>query len=252
MPFGSEDTAIFFRDGSVAVLADGSTARVHLDYPEPIEDFAGTSLPGQIVGKPVMTFPTGLLVNRDDAINVGGTDYKVRTVRKIADGLLSVAELKLAAILLFALLLPALARAQRMPDRDLTPGVVAITDARQVCSIRWGKDERHVTPAMKRAVYAAYGVNPKAGICRAHRHGKAIEHCEIDHLVSRENGGADDPANLWPQPYHPGPGAHEKDKLENWMHREVCAGRLSLAAAQRELANDWYAAYRRMEAIRGR
>jgi hypothetical protein len=167
MPFGSEDTAIFFRDGSVAVLADGSTARVHLDYPEPIEDFAGTSLPGQIVGKPVMTFPTGLLVNRDDAINVGGTDYKVRTVRKIADGLLSVAELKLAAILLFALLLPAFARAQRMPDRDLTPGVVAITDTRKVCSIRWGKDERHVTPAMKRAVYAAYGVNPKAGICTA-------------------------------------------------------------------------------------
>jgi hypothetical protein len=103
MAFGSEDTAIFFRDGSVAVLADGSTARVHLDYPEPIEDFAGTSLPGQIVGKPVMTFPTGLLVNRDDAINVGGTDYKVRTVRKIADGLLSVAELKLAAVLLFVL-----------------------------------------------------------------------------------------------------------------------------------------------------
>ena len=39
------------------------------------------------------------------------------------------------------------------------------------------------------------------------------------------------------------PGAHEKDWLENQMHKEVCSGRITLSEAQQEIKADWYAAY---------
>jgi hypothetical protein len=65
----------------------------------------------------------------------------------------------------------------------------------------------------------------------------------VDHLISRELGGADMIDNLWPQPYTQHPGAHEKDWLENRLHKDVCSGIISLEEAQQEIRDDWYAAY---------
>lgn len=59
---------------------------------------------------------------------------------------------------------------------------------------------------------------------------------EVDHLVSLELGGNNSVANLWPEA---GPGYHEKDEIENRLHDAVCAGAVSLRAAQREIARDW-------------
>jgi hypothetical protein len=68
--------------------------------------------------------------------------------------------------------------------------------------------------------------------------------CEIDHLISRELGGADDVRNLWPEAYGTSPrNAVRKDRLENALHKEVCAGGLTLEAAQKAIATDWIAAY---------
>jgi hypothetical protein len=65
---------------------------------------------------------------------------------------------------------------------------------------------------------------------------------EYDHLVPLELGGAEnDPRNLWPEP---GASPNPKDELEHRLHSLVCAGELSLAAAQREIASDWVAVYR--------
>jgi len=67
---------------------------------------------------------------------------------------------------------------------------------------------------------------------------------EEDHLIPLELGGhPSDPANLWPEAYSP-PGAYEKDKVENYLHREVCAGRIPLTDAQQRIATDWYSVYR--------
>lgn len=70
---------------------------------------------------------------------------------------------------------------------------------------------------------------------------------EEDHLIPLEVGGNPiDPANLWPEPYQtsiPDGGAHSKDKVENYLHDQVCAGALTLAEAQREIATDWYRVY---------
>ena len=35
------------------------------------------------------------------------------------------------------------------------------------------------------------------------------------------------------------PGSHEKDSLENLLHKRVCDGTMTLRAAQRAIATDW-------------
>jgi hypothetical protein len=70
---------------------------------------------------------------------------------------------------------------------------------------------------------------------------------EEDHLISLEIGGnPTEPRNLWPEPYEtsiPDGGARYKDKVESYLHRQVCGGELSLVQAQQEIANDWYHVY---------
>lgn len=137
-----------------------------------------------------------------------------------------------------------------LPDASVTPGVIALSSKTTVCTTNWRKDARRVTAAMKKQVYAQYGTAPGSAVCawktRTTRAGKSIrEACEVDHLISRELGGADDVKNLWSQPYTQHPGAHEKDWLENKLPREVCSGQTALEEAQYEIATDWYAAYRK-------
>lgn len=131
-----------------------------------------------------------------------------------------------------------------VPDHTLTPGV-ARTDLtlKQVCATKWGKDERAVTAAMKLQVFQAYGLSGnKDKACIPDAHGRR---CEIDHLISRELGGADDVKNLWPQSYGSKPwNAVLKDKVENRLHVEVCAGHITLSAAQATIRDDWRVAYK--------
>jgi hypothetical protein len=84
-------------------------------------------------------------------------------------------------------------------------------------------------------------------------------HFEEDHFISLELGGhPHDPRNLWPErwgtPDHPltaqGPfpshlvGAKNKDAVENALHREVCAGRMTLREAQWVISQDWFKYFR--------
>jgi len=107
------------------------------------------------------------------------------------------------------------------PDPALTPGVVRPLTREAVCATRWGADRRHVTDAMRRRVFAAYRI-PYA------KHALY----ELDHLVPRELGGADDERNLWPEPWSD---AHVKDRRENALHVAVCRGDLRLETAQAEI-----------------
>lgn len=64
---------------------------------------------------------------------------------------------------------------------------------------------------------------------------------EFDHLVPLELGGANAISNLWPEPNTST--AHSvnnpKDGVENVLNKAVCAGRVSLSAAQLAIATDW-------------
>src|ERR1700686_3999095 len=83
------------------------------------------------------------------------------------------------------------AKADDLPDAAKTPGLArpGLSQAK-ICGTKWGQDERHVTAAMKTQVFALYGYSGYQDVrCVADAHGKT---CEIDHLISRELGGADD------------------------------------------------------------
>ena len=121
-----------------------------------------------------------------------------------------------------------------LPDRRCTPGArYSRVTKRQVCRPGYSSSVRHVTSAAKNAVYAAYGID-------AHFDG---QDGEVDHLVSLELGGSNARANLFPESATPTPGSHEKDRLENALHREVCDGQITLRAAQHAIAANWVAAY---------
>ncbi len=95
-----------------------------------------------------------------------------------------------------------------------------ITDA-QLCTIKWGRDTRHVTVAMKRK--AAQGL-PQA------QWGRVI----FDHVIPRQLGGADRAENLRVQTKA---ASRRKDVVENRLHREYCAGQIDLKAARAALWN---------------
>ncbi len=67
---------------------------------------------------------------------------------------------------------------------------------------------------------------------------------EIDHIVSLELGGSNDPANLFPERADAHPGYRLKDRLENAAHAWVCQGKLGLRDVQRKIAADWEALYK--------
>src|SRR5436309_2389229 len=123
-----------------------------------------------------------------------------------------------------------------LPNHQLTPGV-ARTDLtlKKICTTKWGKDARHVSDAMKRQVFAGYGLTGnKDPACIRDASGRR---CEIDHLISRELGGADDVRNLWPQPYGSQPwNAVRKDCVETLLHRLVCAKHPTISVNQAQYA----------------
>lgn len=121
-----------------------------------------------------------------------------------------------------------------LPNAHLTPGATFVgATATQVCTPGWASAHRNVTYAQYHEVYAEYGV----------RYPEPYGTYELDHLIPLELGGDNANTNLWPEPASPSPGFHQKDDLENTLHDLVCAGSLSLAAAQHAIASNWYAAY---------
>lgn len=120
-----------------------------------------------------------------------------------------------------------------LPNHHLTPGqTIAGVTVQQVCTPGYATRTRNVPESEKRAVYSRYRI----------AHHKPYSY-EADHLIPLELGGANTLQNLWPEPYGGPYGARTKDRLENRLHADVCAGRLALRVAQREIAANWYRAY---------
>jgi hypothetical protein len=63
---------------------------------------------------------------------------------------------------------------------------------------------------------------------------------EEDHLIPLELGGhPTDPRNLWPEPRAGDNAATNKDRVENALHKKVCAGLVTLMSAQTAIAVNW-------------
>jgi hypothetical protein len=122
-----------------------------------------------------------------------------------------------------------------LPNPLLTPGDILTTDTAKLCRPGYAHTARHVLASTKRAIERAYHRQPGC--------------CEIDHLIPLELGGSNKPSNLWAQPY---PDAYAKDSVENWAHRQVCAGQQPIRRVQQQMASDWTVLYRAMHAAHDR
>jgi hypothetical protein len=123
-----------------------------------------------------------------------------------------------------------------LPDHSLTPGATRkITAMSDVCSMVHEEVVVEVPAAVRQEVFQRYGiVNANAG------------DYEIDYLIAPGLGGVETIGNLWPEPSASRTwNAHVKDDLEERLHEMVCDGELNLSAAQRDIATDWIAAYKK-------
>jgi hypothetical protein len=122
-----------------------------------------------------------------------------------------------------------------LPNSKITPGYMRDVSVRELCTTSTSL-VRNVPESLKKDVFSNYGLN-----------GNDTKTCsegyEIDHLVSLELGGANDARNLWPQSYCGTNNAHDKDKLENELHRRVCKGQMNIIDAQACIKTDWVMCY---------
>jgi hypothetical protein len=131
------------------------------------------------------------------------------------------------------------------PDRNLTPGATN-ENIRQdnigdtICNPSWStrliRPPQEYTNRLKHQQIEQYDYADESS-----------RDYEEDHLIPLELGGSPtDPKNLWPEPYRtsiPDGGARFKDQVENYLHKQVCAGDIPLNEAQKEIATDWYRVY---------
>ena len=123
-----------------------------------------------------------------------------------------------------------------VPNPSLTPGAVRPVTLQEICSSGNDDLDPTVSPSMERAVLQEYGFPS----------GAAARNYQIDYLVNPQLGGTSDIKNLWPEPYSNARwNAYAKDKLEQHLQRMVCDRTIDLAVAQREIATDWIAAYKK-------
>ncbi len=65
----------------------------------------------------------------------------------------------------------------------------------------------------------------------------------MDHIISLELGGSNNIKNLFPESYKIDNGAKVKDKLENYLHKQVCDGSMTITEAQKEISTNWVKYY---------
>jgi hypothetical protein len=122
-----------------------------------------------------------------------------------------------------------------LPNPFLTPGDVLIDSTKdKICTPNYTKQIRNVPAEEKKKVFEEYSIDPTS------------DKFEVDHLISLELGGSNDIKNLWPQSYTTKPwNAHVKDRLENKLHRMICANKIEMTDAQKEISINWIEAYKK-------
>jgi hypothetical protein len=129
-----------------------------------------------------------------------------------------------------------------IPDPDCTPGAFNPTLTLTVLKTKGFTTkcvrDQPTSKKQKEQAYSLYGIE------RPDQNYGLSQTCELDHLISMNLGGAETLDNIWPLC---GPADvsldnryfKQKGLVENYLAREVRAGRISLADAQKGIAEDW-------------
>jgi len=121
------------------------------------------------------------------------------------------------------------------PNPALTPGAaVPGVSVEQVCAPGYASTSRNPGLLDEQSVFQLYLLDYPA----------SLSGYRVDRLIPTELGGADTLPNLWPEPTTPQT-AGRKDQLTGWLHQLVCSDAVPLETAQRQVADDWYAAWLR-------
>jgi hypothetical protein len=121
-----------------------------------------------------------------------------------------------------------------LPIRSVTPGATQPVALDDLCAGR-APARREIPPAVRLAILRDY-----------HMEDAPPEDYELDYLITPELGGTADRRNLWPERYGSRVwNARVKDDLEQLLPQLVCRGTLDLTVAQRDIATDWIAAYKK-------
>lgn len=124
-----------------------------------------------------------------------------------------------------------------LPDPSCTPGaknsdVTQSTIHSTICVSGWTDTVRpptSYTNPLKTQGIADYGYADTS-----------LSDYEEDHFLPLELGGSPrDPKNLWPEPHAGSPNSTSKDAVETKVKKAVCAGTVTLAAAQSAMLNNW-------------
>jgi hypothetical protein len=121
---------------------------------------------------------------------------------------------------------------QILPDPECSPGAILTTDPKVICVSGYTKTVRNVSEATKKKVFKEYGIPYTQR-----------SNYEVDHIISLELGGSNDIANLYPESYLIKNGARTKDIFENYLHKQICNGKMDVAEAQRQISSDWFTNY---------
>lgn len=120
-----------------------------------------------------------------------------------------------------------------LPKPALTPG--AVRDVPSICLVNPREDAVAVPTSEAKQVFREYGMD----------YTRADDY-ELDYLITPALGGATDIRNLWPEPHSNTEwNSYIKDQLEDRLHEMVCSGQIDLQTAQRDIATNWIAAYKR-------
>src|ERR1041384_1759179 len=142
-----------------------------------------------------------------------------------------------------ALLLASSVALAQLPSKTRTPGwpnpdVTQANIHETICKSGWTATIRPAasyTTKLKRQQIGEYRLKEKR-----------LAEYEEDHLISLQLGGhPTDPRNLWPQPYRTQCGARVKAVWETKLRRMVCDGKITLVEAQKAIATNWIAAYKK-------
>jgi hypothetical protein len=122
------------------------------------------------------------------------------------------------------------------PNFQLTPGEIMETNITVICTVGYTATVRNVPLSVRKNVFQEYGKE----------YPQPFGTYEVDHFIPLELGGSNDITNLW---FEPAPGYKLKDKVENWLHDQVCKHGMNISEAQNIIVDDWYAVYMKINQI---
>lgn len=123
-----------------------------------------------------------------------------------------------------------------LPDSSCTPGAIKPDiSINEVCQSNLNQFENDIPTTTADKVYKSYGLS-----------NKDRSEYKIDYLITPELGGTSDIDNLWPEPITGQFTYAQKDEVENFLHNQVCQGKIKLRQAQYAIASNWLEIYKNL------